>query len=74
MDRFRRRLAEQGHEQAVIDRITSPIGLPEITGKEPAVIAVSVAASTAAGDAAAGRRPRPRHRRHAPTPTDVDAR
>ena len=42
---FRRRLAEQGHQQAVIDRITSPIGLPEITGKEPAVIAVSVAAS-----------------------------
>ena len=42
---FRRRLAEQGHEQAAIDRITSPIGLPEITGKEPAVIAVSVAAS-----------------------------
>ncbi len=42
---FRRRLAEQGHEQAVIDRITSPIGLPEITGKEPAVIAVSVAGS-----------------------------
>ena len=42
---FRRRLAEQGHEQAVIDRITSPIGLPEITGKEPAVIAVSVASS-----------------------------
>ena len=40
---FRRRLAEQGHEQAVINRITSPIGLPEITGKEPAVIAVSVA-------------------------------
>ena len=42
---FRRRLAEQGHERAVIDRITSPIGLPEITGKEPAVIAVSVASS-----------------------------
>ena len=40
---FRRRLAEQGHEHAVINRITSPIGLPEITGKEPAVIAVSVA-------------------------------
>ncbi len=42
---FRRRLAEQGHDEAAIDRITSPIGLPEITGKEPAVIAVSVAAS-----------------------------
>jgi len=42
---FRRRLAEQGHEQAVIDRITSPIGIPAITGKEPAVIAVGVACS-----------------------------
>ncbi len=42
---FRRRLAEQGHEQTVIDRITSPIGIPQITGKEPAVIAVSVAGS-----------------------------
>ena len=42
---FRRRLAEQGHEQAVINRISSPIGLPEITGKEPAVIAISVASS-----------------------------
>jgi xanthine dehydrogenase accessory factor len=40
---FRRRLAEQGHQQQVIDRITSPIGMPEITGKEPAVIAVGVA-------------------------------
>ena len=26
----------------MIDRITCPIGLPEITGKEPAVIAVGV--------------------------------
>ncbi|MBF6236404.1 xanthine dehydrogenase accessory protein XdhC [Nocardia otitidiscaviarum] len=43
--RFRQRLAtEGGHDAAVIDRITTPIGLPEITGKEPAVIAVSVAA------------------------------
>ncbi len=43
--RFRQRLAtEGGHDAAAIDRITTPIGLPEITGKEPAVIAVSVAA------------------------------
>ncbi len=42
---FRRRLSEVGHDQAVIDRITSPIGLPEITGKEPAVIAISVSAA-----------------------------
>ena len=40
---FRRRLAEAGHEQAVIDRIQCPIGMPEITGKDPAVIAVGVA-------------------------------
>ena len=40
---FRRRLLAEGHQPAVIDRITSPIGLPMITGKEPAVIAISVA-------------------------------
>ena len=40
---FRRRLADAGHEQAVIDRISCPIGMPEITGKEPAVIAIGVA-------------------------------
>ncbi|POX43412.1 xanthine dehydrogenase accessory protein XdhC [Streptomyces sp. Ru73] len=43
--RFRKRLAtEGGHDDATIDRIKTPIGLPEITGKEPATIAVSVAA------------------------------
>jgi len=43
--RFRRRLADEGgHDAASIDRITTPIGLPELDGKEPAVIAVSVAA------------------------------
>jgi len=42
---FRRRLAEQGHSAEVIGRIRCPIGLPEITGKQPAVIAVSVAAA-----------------------------
>jgi len=40
---FRRRLAEAGHQQEVIDRIRCPIGMPEITGKEPPVIAVGVA-------------------------------
>ena len=39
---FRRRLADAGHEPAVIDRIRCPIGMPEITGKDPAVIAVGV--------------------------------
>ena len=42
--RFRRKLAEVGHADDVIGRITTPIGLPEITGKNPATIAVSVAA------------------------------
>lgn len=42
--RFRRQLAEHGHDDAAIARITTPIGLPEITGKAPATIAVSVAA------------------------------
>ncbi|UQW99439.1 xanthine dehydrogenase accessory protein XdhC [Streptomyces sp. RerS4] len=43
--RFRQRLAtEGGHDASTIDRIKTPIGLPGITGKEPATIAVSVAA------------------------------
>ncbi|GAA3125253.1 xanthine dehydrogenase accessory protein XdhC [Streptomyces echinatus] len=43
--RFRKRLADEGgHDAATIDRIKTPIGLTEITGKEPATIAVSVAA------------------------------
>ncbi|MBY8345070.1 xanthine dehydrogenase accessory protein XdhC [Streptomyces spinosirectus] len=43
--RFRKRLStEGGHEDSAIDRIKTPIGLPDITGKEPATIAVSVAA------------------------------
>ncbi len=43
--RFRRRLeSEGGHTPEAIARIRTPIGLPEITGKEPATIAVSVAA------------------------------
>ncbi|MFF4186372.1 xanthine dehydrogenase accessory protein XdhC [Streptomyces sp. NPDC001691] len=43
--RFRKRLsAEGGHAEATIDRIKTPIGLTGITGKQPAVIALSVAA------------------------------
>jgi xanthine dehydrogenase accessory factor len=42
--RFRVQLAAEGHDPADIARITCPIGLPDITGKEPAVIAVGVAA------------------------------
>lgn len=42
---FRRRLAQAGHSGPQIDRIRCPIGLPDVTGKQPAVIAVSVAAA-----------------------------
>jgi xanthine dehydrogenase accessory factor len=42
--RFRRKLAEVGHTADAIERITTPIGLPDVTGKDPAAIAVSVAA------------------------------
>ncbi len=41
---FRRRLRERGFSDAELDGITCPIGLPGIRGKEPAVIAASVAA------------------------------
>lgn len=41
---FSHRLLERGFAQAEIDRITCPIGLPGIHGKEPEVIAASVAA------------------------------
>ncbi len=42
--RFRQHLADYGHDEPTIARITTPIGLTEITAKEPAAIAVSVAA------------------------------
>jgi xanthine dehydrogenase accessory factor len=43
--RFRRRLTDEGgHDAEAIARIRTPIGLPDISGKEPAAIAVSVAA------------------------------
>jgi xanthine dehydrogenase accessory factor len=42
--RFRKTLAAEGHAEADLSRIRTPIGLLEVTGKEPAVIAVSVAA------------------------------
>ena len=41
---FRRRLAGRGFHADELARITCPIGLPGITGKEPAVIAASVVA------------------------------
>lgn len=42
--RFRRKLADDGHDEAALARITTPIGLPELSGKDPATIAVGVAA------------------------------
>jgi xanthine dehydrogenase accessory factor len=43
--RFRTNLAADGHDDEAIARIVTPIGLPGLGGKEPAVIAVSVAAA-----------------------------
>jgi xanthine dehydrogenase accessory factor len=43
--RFQASLTGHGHTAEQIARIQCPIGLPTITGKEPAVIAVSVAAA-----------------------------
>lgn len=41
---FRHRLEDRGFSAAEMARITCPIGVPGITGKEPEVIAVAVAA------------------------------
>ncbi len=41
---FREQLRREGHSDHEISRITTPIGLPDISGKSPAVIAISVAA------------------------------
>lgn len=42
--RFRKNLLDGGHEAETIDTIDCPIGLPDLPGKKPATIAVSVAA------------------------------
>ena len=41
---FQRRLTDRGFSQPEIQRVTCPIGLPGIRGKQPEVIAVAVAA------------------------------
>jgi xanthine dehydrogenase accessory factor len=41
---FRHRLEARGFSQAELDGVTSPIGVPDVAGKEPEVIAVAVAA------------------------------
>lgn len=43
--RFRRTLVADGHDPDAVDRIVTPIGLPTLEGKDPATIAVSVAAA-----------------------------
>ena len=43
--RFQAQLADLGHSPETIARIACPIGQPGITGKDPAVIAVAVAAA-----------------------------
>jgi xanthine dehydrogenase accessory factor len=43
--RFRAKLADEGHDEQTIALVTTPIGIADLTGKEPATIAVSVAAS-----------------------------
>lgn len=42
--RFLSRLEERGHDSAALERLHCPIGLPELGGKSPAIIAASVAA------------------------------
>lgn len=42
--RFLKRLREAGLSEAALSRLTCPIGVPGISGKEPAIIAASVAA------------------------------
>jgi xanthine dehydrogenase accessory factor len=43
--RFRKKLLDDGHSPAALERVTTPIGLPDLTGKDPATIAVGIAAA-----------------------------
>ena len=42
--RFRKRLAGDGFDEAAIERVVCPLGMPGIVGKAPEIIAVAVAA------------------------------
>lgn len=42
--RFRKKLLELGQTESDLARVATPIGVPEVPGKQPAAIAVSVAA------------------------------
>ena len=50
--RFEVLLRREGHDDEALRRITTPIGLPDLPGKDPATIAVSVAAALVARFAA----------------------
>jgi xanthine dehydrogenase accessory factor len=52
---FLRRLRARGHGEALLNRLVCPIGLPQITGKEPASIAVAVAGDLLARSEAVAR-------------------
>ena len=52
--RFSKRLLEAGIDAAALGRLHCPIGIGGITGKEPAMIAISVAAQLAAWSGSAG--------------------
>lgn len=43
--RFRKHLVEGGHPPEAVDSIECPIGIPDLPGKQPATIAVGVAAA-----------------------------
>ena len=43
--RFQAILAREGHPPEAIARITSPIGLPSLRGKDPSTVAIGVAAA-----------------------------
>ena len=60
---FLRRLRARGHGEAALDRLTCPIGLPQVPGKQPAAIAVAVAGQLLAHSAALAEKRRPAARR-----------
>lgn len=43
--RFEKRLLDEGHSRESLARITCPVGITDLVGKEPATIAVSIAAA-----------------------------
>lgn len=55
--RFRRQLVEAGHQESIIDQISCPIGAAGVGGKEPAVIAIGVAAALLAETASPSSHP-----------------